>query len=110
MAGLPPVMEAAVRMVEVPMGEEEVGMMMEGFGIKKKKPVWGVMPMGEHEEFWMVEMVAMEAMTEAKVEMETSLPKRPRGCPEGQHEQAEGNDTNIPENHPPHVWPPFLPA
>ena len=102
-------MEAAVRTVEVPVGGEEVGM-MEGFGIEKKKPMWGVMPRGENEKFRLVEAVAMEAMTEARVEMETSLPKRPRGCPEGQHEQAEGNDTDAPEDYPPHVWPPFLPA
>jgi hypothetical protein len=82
MAELPPVMEAAARMPELPRGEDEAGI-VEGFVLKTEEAGRGVMSMGENEEFWLVEMAAMEAMTEAKVGTETTSPKRPRGCPEG---------------------------
>ena len=105
MAELPPVMEAAVRMLELPLGEEEAGL-LEGFVLKTEEPGWGVMPMGENEEFWLVELAAMEARTGAKVGTETTSPHRPRGCPEGQNEQAQGYDADALQDDPPHVWSP----
>jgi hypothetical protein len=105
MAELPPVMEAAARMLELPMGEEEAGI-VEGFVLKMEEPGRGVLPTGENEEFWLVELAAMEAMTEAKVGMETTSPNRPRGCPEGQDEQAQGHDAHALQDDLPHAWSP----
>jgi hypothetical protein len=105
MAELPSVMEAAARGLEMFRGEEEAGI-VEGLVLKTEEPGRGVMSMGENEEFWLVEMVAMEAMTEAKGGMETPSPHRPRGCPEGQNEQAQGYDADALQDDPPHAWSP----
>ena len=105
MAELPSVMEAAARMLELPMGEEQAGI-LERFVLKTEEPGRRVMPTGENEEFWLVELAAMEAMTEAKVGTETTSPKRPRGCSEGQNEQAQGHDADALQDAPPHVWSP----
>ena len=49
MAELPPVMEAAVRMLELPLGEEAGS--LERFVLKTEEPRRGVMPMGKTKNF-----------------------------------------------------------
>lgn len=114
MAELPPVMEAAAGMLEMPRGEEEAGI-TEGLVLETEEAGRGVMPAGENEEFWLVEMAAMEmaameAMTEAEVGTETASPERLRGHPEGQNEQAQGHDADALQDAPPHVRSPPLPS
>jgi hypothetical protein len=69
------VAEAAVRMVEAPRMNEDAGL-MERFMMETEEAMRVVMPMRREEGFGMVEMAAMEAMPEAKVEVETNSPKR----------------------------------